>query len=137
MKICVVCGHTEFQMLFSHKGGKMGRCFSCGLVQLVPIPTSSEIARLYHEDFDHFTPYIEQLDVHRAYFRQKLRDIRKKFTISKRQRVKLLDIGCAMGVLLEEAQEQGMETIGVDISQGAVSYCKGRGLTVLSGTIQS
>ena len=28
-----------------------------------------DVDRLYHEDFEHFTPYIEQLAVHHNYFR--------------------------------------------------------------------
>ena len=44
--------------------------------------------------------------------------------------VSLLDIGCAMGILLEEAKKVGIKARGVDISADAVAYCRKRGLHV-------
>ena len=49
--------------------------------------------------------------------------------------ITLLDIGCALGVLLEEAQKQGIEAYGIDVSHDAVAYCKKRGLGVFQGTL--
>jgi SAM-dependent methyltransferase len=86
------------------------------------MPTRGEIAQLYLKDLEHFDPYVEQIPVHRKYFQKKLRDIHKRGT--------LLDIGCAMGVLLEEAGKQGIEAYGVDISADAVAYCRKKGLRV-------
>lgn len=83
------------------------------------MPKSAEIEKLYHEDFDHFAPYMEQIEVHRKYFQKKLKDIPDK---------KILDIGCALGVFLEEAKKAGREAYGIDISKDAVDYCKKRGL---------
>src|SRR3989344_2026697 len=109
---CVVCASEMSR-------GNFVRCRSCGLVQAVPMPSAREIASLYHEDFDHFQPYLAQIDVHREYFRKKLQEIKHGKT--------LLDIGCAMGVLLEEAEKQGIKAYGVDISKDAVAYCRKKG----------
>jgi SAM-dependent methyltransferase len=98
----------------------IGRCSRCGLVQKVPMPTAGEIRALYHEDLEHFEPYVEQLEVHQKYFQKKLHEIHKKGT--------LLDIGCAMGVLLEEAKKVGIRAQGIDISKDAVAYCRKKGL---------
>ena len=111
----------------------MGKCRTCGLVQVVPMPDSSEIAKLYHEDFDHFTPYLEQLSVHHAYFKQKTEEIGSRTTGLRSK--KLLDIGCAMGVLLEEAQKKGMKATGIDLSNDAVTYCRKQKLTAFYGTV--
>jgi len=86
------------------------------------MPSVREIASLYHEDFDHFQPYLAQIDVHREYFRKKLQEIKHGKT--------LLDIGCAMGVLLEEAEKKGFRAQGIDISKDAVAYCRKKGLDV-------
>ncbi len=131
---CVVCKSRKFQTLFSHRGGQMGRCVTCGLVQVVPMPSAREIAKLYHEDLDHFAPYIEQIEVHREYFRKKLSDIRSRVT---GDALRVLDVGCAMGVLLEEAKKQGIDAVGIDISKDAVAYSRKRGLTTYAGTVQS
>lgn len=99
----------------------MEPCKRCGLVQVVPMPTQTQIKTLYHKDFDHFTPYLEQIDVHRKYFQKKLEDIHGR---------RILDIGCAMGVFLEEAVKDGRDAYGVDISKDAVDYCTKLGLHV-------
>ncbi len=134
---CVVCDHARLTTLFPHKAGHMARCESCGLVQLVPMPTAKEIRKLYHEDFSHFAPYLEQIEVHRAYFRQKMLEIGRRVGRKTNKGMKLLDIGCAMGVLLEEAKLIGIEGVGVDISRDAARYCKAKGLNVHAGTIAS
>lgn len=100
----------------------IGRCLTCGLVQKIPMPTEKETRELYDEDIEHFEPYLAQIAVHRKYFRQKLTE-----TGTVRS---LLDIGCAMGVLLEEAKKQGIDTYGVDVSADAVAYCRKKGLHV-------
>lgn len=117
---CVVCNTPV---------SNMEACAHCGLVQKAPMPSEEEIASLYHEDFEHFEPYIEQISVHREYFRKKLQEIKTVSRLRGNDR-KLLDIGCAMGVLLEEANKIGYRAQGVDISKDAVIYCRKKGLLV-------
>lgn len=120
---CVVCGNKTFSSVLPHYHGRqVNACRTCGLVQVVPMPSEKEISALYHDDIKHFEPYIKQLSVHRSYFKEKVREIQKKGT--------LLDIGCAMGVLLEEAQKVGLQAQGIDISKDAVAYCRKKGLRV-------
>lgn len=128
----------------------------CGLVQVVPMPSDKTISALYHEDLDHFEPYIAQLAVHRKYFRNKVKEIisnaavarpisraarsslreapsagiSKLFGLPASARPRLLDIGCAMGVLLDEAKKAGYSVRGVDISEDAVAYCRKHGFQV-------
>lgn len=147
MNACVLCNKTSFRKLFDHWGGRMmGQCNWCGLVQVVPMPTETEIKGLYHEDFDHFTPYIEQLGVHHAYFNEKVEEIENRKSkivnrnITSESRVpgsgsRLLDIGCAMGVLLEEATNKGYKAEGIDLSDDAVTYCKRHSLKAHTGTV--
>lgn len=152
MSKCVVCQSKHSHILFTRSDSrKMGRCDTCGLVQLVPMPSPEQIAHLYHEDFDHFTPYIKQLAVHHAYFKRIVSDVilanarigigtGKTKTDSRlrgndKSRLRLLDIGCAMGVLLEEAKKKGFNVAGIDLSNDAVKYCKTHGLTAYTGTV--
>lgn len=114
---CVLCGATHFSRVY-----RFGKCTACGLVQVTPMPSEKEIRVLYHEDLEHFEPYIAQIPVHRKYFRKKIKEIKKRGT--------LLDIGCAMGILLEEAKKVGYKVQGIDISKDAVMYCRKKGLRV-------
>ena len=130
MMQCIVCGGRRF---------KKGECLSCGLVQAVPMPTDAEIAALYHDDMEHFEPYIREISVHREYFRKKIQEIKKLYLRPATNDLPstFLDIGCAMGVLLEEAQKGGYRAQGVDISKDAVAYCRKKHLDVLEGTVVS
>lgn len=121
---CVLCERPIYT-------GAFIRCAHCGLTQTSPMKTKKELAALYHEDFDHFTPYLAQIEVHRKYFARIVSDIKKKFPGNKKW--ELLDIGCAMGVLLEEARKEGMDAWGVDISRDAVAVCRKKGLRASVG----
>ncbi len=152
---CLVCGGSALSQLFMREDGRSVRlCQTCGLGQVVPRPTAREVARLYREDSDHFRPYLEQIEVHRSYFRRKIQDIFSLLVARRDENFlgtairlhpakilshlapfinsppTLLDIGCAMGVLLEEAQKQGIEAYGVDVSADAAAYCRKKGLRV-------
>jgi SAM-dependent methyltransferase len=98
-------------------------------VQVVPMPSEKEIQKLYHEDIEHFAPYIAQIPVHREYFRKKIKEINTQYAIRNTQ-CHLLDIGCAMGILLKEAKKAGYKAQGVDISADAVAYCRKKGFSV-------
>ena len=106
---CDVCGKDLFAFLFDHHyEWKVQRCVTCGLVQVIPRPTEKEVAHLYHDDFDHFQPYLDQLSVHRKYFNRKITQISAILASKITQERTILDIGCAMGVLLEEAKKRGL-----------------------------
>lgn len=132
---CALCGGTTFVFLFHHHyGWKMQQCANCGLVQVMPRPSREEIAKLYKDDMQHFLPYIEQIPVHREFFRRKVNEI-IVFVGSSADKKRLLDVGCAMGILIEEANKAGFRGEGVDISKDAVKYCRNHGLTVYAGTL--
>lgn len=136
--ICNLCNGLTFSFLFDHHyGWKVQKCDTCGLVQVIPRPKRSFISSLYHEDFEHFTPYLDQLTVHKKYFRNKLKEIRNNIPERGKKPLRLLDIGCALGVLLEEAEKDGLRSEGIDISEGAVEYCKKRGLRAMHGTLET
>jgi 2-polyprenyl-3-methyl-5-hydroxy-6-metoxy-1,4-benzoquinol methylase len=115
------------------------------------MPSAEEISELYHEDFDHFAPYIDQTAVHHAYFKQKVEEIGvkiKDLRLKSKEKnnkiinpkseffyLRLLDIGCLTGVLLEEARDRGFAVTGIDLSADAVRYCNKRKLKTYNGTV--
>jgi 2-polyprenyl-3-methyl-5-hydroxy-6-metoxy-1,4-benzoquinol methylase len=48
-----------------------------------------------------------------------------------------LDIGCGAGGFLELAKREGWEAFGVDPSDIAVNFARGKGLNVICGTLQT
>jgi len=115
-------------MFAHHNNWKVERCLSCGLVQVHPLPAHAEIASLYHNDLEHFDPYEAQLDVHRRYFRKKIRELKLHGSV--------LDVGCALGAFLEEAEKKGLDAFGIDISADAVAYCRQKGLRAYKGSLK-
>lgn len=136
---CDSCRSDTFTFLFHHHHQwKVQQCTSCGLVQVIPRPHISEIRKLYENDVSHFTPYLEQAEVHKKYFTNKLQELKNKLKTQNSKLpspITILDVGCLTGVLLTVANEMGMKTQGVDISQDAVNYCVSQGLAVSQGTI--
>lgn len=159
---CGLCNTDRFHVLFARDGESVVTCKNCGLTQVIPRPTRREVESFYHEDFDHFKPYLAQIDVHRKYFRKKIFEIRAvrgssfdrpvkvqtafspsvssakamtELQKTRRAALSLLDIGCALGILLEESREQGIEATGIDVSADAVEYCREKGLMVFQGTL--
>lgn len=129
---CAVCKNNQLIFLFRLDDLRsVRRCSFCGLTQVAPLPSIKDVAGLYHENIDHFTPYLEQLEVHRRYFQQKI----SQLTTYNSQPTTILDVGCALGVLLEEAQKVGWKAVGIDISKDAVSYCTKKGLKAFQGTL--
>lgn len=132
---CDVCG--SFVHRFVHRqsnGWEIRECGTCHLVQILPKPSQLDVARLYEHDWEHFSPYVSQTNAHREYFKKLLRFIMQSIggeTHGKR----LLDVGCATGLLLEEAKSIGMTAVGIDISADAVSHCRSKGQAVINTTL--
>lgn len=135
MSTCFLCRGTAFSSIKRTFGNKhIGRCNKCGLVQICPAVTNREYAAFYADDWNHFAPYLSQIQAHRRYFQHVLQYV----THCVKQPVKsLLDVGCAVGVLLEEAHKFGIAAEGVDISKAAVSYAKKQHLRVFHDTCVS
>jgi len=135
MKSCENCKGSSFTFIKKQTNGwSIERCNSCALVQVVPKPTKKEIDALYENDWPHFSPYQSQRRTHHIYFSKLLTYILKELPRKKTPR--LLDIGCATGVLLAEAAKRGIHAIGVDVSHDAVSYCREHGLNAFEGDVE-
>lgn len=129
---CQLCHKNNFKLIIK-ASWPIKRCLTCGLVQTNPLPSKKEVNALYQGDYyKNFAPYLSQLSSHQKYFYQQLKEI-KKFVKTGR----LLDLGCALGPLLVEAEKQGFAAEGVDISSYAVKYCRKHGLAAKTGTVFS
>jgi SAM-dependent methyltransferase len=55
------------------------------------------------------------------------------FVRSKATGSRLLDVGCAYGFFLQEAERLFETVAGIEVAEDAVSHCRGKGLRVLNG----
>jgi 2-polyprenyl-3-methyl-5-hydroxy-6-metoxy-1,4-benzoquinol methylase len=129
---CAACGSaTLHACLFVVNQCRIWRCTACGLG---------------HADVNHFDPETYYTDDYfsgkhtdgYADYRGSERVLRREFANSLsfvrkfRQGGRLLDIGCAYGFFLKEAQRH-FEVAGIEIAEHAAQTCREAGLSVLSG----
>lgn len=114
------CGHTKYGVVYEgqwvERTRKLNfsviRCLNCGLLRTFPMPkkttaTSEDVKRR-----------LENYELWRS-FAQYLIDFIKKH--QKRKRIKLLDIGSNIGILVKLAEENGWQGIGIDLDKKAVN----------------
>lgn len=129
-KGCAVCNETKLKLVLK-LSWPLYRCQNCGLVQAFPLPSKNEVKKLYQGDYyKNYSFYNSQIPAHRAYFQKKIAQIKKY-----RSSGKLLDVGCAVGILLDEAKKQGFTPEGVDVSDYAVNQCLKLDLKAFVGDI--
>jgi SAM-dependent methyltransferase len=100
--------------------GDIVRCRECGHMQLDRFPSDAELAELYADAVSE--DYVEEEAGQRGSFRTVLGRI-ELFA----PRGAILDVGCWVGYLLDEARERGWrETVGIEPSNFASDYARTR-----------
>lgn len=107
-------------------------CRGCGLARSVPPPDLDGIQDLYRdvEDPDYFASESER----RTSFREALERLAERGLAKPPGR--LLEIGSAVGLFLDEARGLGWEATGIEPSRWAAESARSRGLTVFNGTLE-
>ncbi len=116
------------------------RCSRCSLIFLYPRPRKSDINKIYNsnyfktrnEDDVGYEDYLKLEPFLRPYFEKKVKQINE---IVGEKRGKFLDVGCALGILLEIAQKHKYETFGLDVSSFAVEKVKEKGIKAEVGEL--
>ena len=124
--ICELCGFTgEMAVLYPAKG--IVKCAACGLVFFAG---EVETASLYTKDYffgEEYRDYFADEPALRKNFRRRLGELRR-FAPSGR----LLEIGCAYGLFLDEARGD-YDVRGLDIASEAVEHARATlGLDVMA-----
>ena len=128
-KHCYLCKENSVQAAFKKLGWTILRCQSCRLYSLDFNDSYSKFIREYYNK-DFFTgsetragyySYEGDRSAEEKNMRAYLEGI-KKFKRSG----KLLDVGCATGIFMVEAQKDGFEVYGIDVSDYAVKIAKKR-----------
>jgi SAM-dependent methyltransferase len=105
------------------------RCTACGHMQLADPPSEAVLAEAYGEAES--DDYVDEELGQRATARRALEGIERH-----RAPGRLLDLGCWVGFLLDEARKRGWATVGVEPSAFASAFARERlGLDVRSGDL--
>jgi len=129
---CNLCGADDYDVLYESL--RVVRCRLCGLVYVTPQPESET----YGEEY--FTrprekggrTFIENREGLERFFDGRLAAIERYRTPGR-----LLEVGCALGYLLNAARKRGWDATGVEISEFAAKYARARfGHRVLCGRLE-
>lgn len=138
---CVVCGSANPALQFQRNGFDMVACGSCGCVYVGQDPASIDFEALYGADYytgghdQVFSDYVGQAAARRAQARRKLWMLRHLPPRIPRGG-QLLDVGCAAGFFLVEAQAH-YQVQGVELSSWSSVWARDKlGLPVFTGTLQ-
>ncbi len=138
---CSLCGSSAHKPFVRAALSSLVRCCDCGLVFVSPRPGPDFITTLYGETYfrnNHsgelgYTNYIADEENIRRTARRRLRQLKRHVGPGR-----LLDVGCATGFFLDEAQQAGWTATGLDLSNFAVQYARQQlGLDVHQGTLDS
>jgi SAM-dependent methyltransferase len=106
------------------------RCAGCGHMQLERMPSDAELGEAYGEAAS--GDYVEEEAGQRETARRALDRIERHTG----GRGALLDLGCWVGFMLDEARERGWRVMGVEPSEFASGYAREHnGLEVLTGDL--
>lgn len=134
---CPVCGdETRFVELYRKWGYPIGKCDACGL-GATQVTEGFDPSAIYTASYfqgemrDGYAGYDSSERVLRREFRRVLDALARCGC----EEGHLLEIGCAYGFFLLEAQRR-FEVTGVELSPHAVDVCRSRGLPVHCGSVE-
>jgi 2-polyprenyl-3-methyl-5-hydroxy-6-metoxy-1,4-benzoquinol methylase len=121
---CDLCGGEEFAPFFSCENFSYKRCCACGLVQINPQPEKDSVKSRYGETYLAYETQNEKIFLDLAL---KSMDDAGIYAIENTLKkngypLRLLDIGCATGSLLNYFKQRGWEVCGVEICKEQAEY---------------
>lgn len=133
---CNACGATAPREVFERDGFHIVACRDCGLRYVGEDPAGIDFSSLYGESYytggqeGAFADYVGQAPARRAAARRRLWGLRRM-----KPSGRLLDVGCAAGFFLAEAQAH-YEVRGVELSEFSSRFAREQfGLDVRTGTL--
>jgi SAM-dependent methyltransferase len=109
----------------------IGRCDSCGHMQLIQMPSDVILGEVYGDAAD--VEYVDEEEGQRATAREILGRLEEHVPPGR-----LLDLGCWVGFLMSEATKRGWTATGVEPSGWASTYAREQlGLNVLNDDLMT
>jgi len=125
---CPFCGASEADILLQLDNRRsIATCNGCGLTRTSPEPEAT-----YDEHSDYFEFHLANERQFRSYARPQIAFVRQYAPQGT-----LLDIGCGVGFLLDEARLQGYDVQGLELNAKAVAFCASKGLKVNNCSLAS
>ena len=141
---CLACGSRALSraaMRYEWQGGAFpaARCSACGMLFLRVQPVGGTLARMYSAEYfeqDFRCGRSDARSTDESAFRPENDGLLDRFE-PWRGKSRLLEVGCAAGLLLKRARERGWQVTGVELSGDAVANARALGLDVHQGTLEA
>ena len=127
---CPACSGENIKHVFVANGYDIKRCVACGTLFVANLPSPEALTAIYtSSNFYELQPYS---------IRRNEDENLRRLKIIKRLKPggKLLDIGCAHGLLLDQAAGQGYETFGIEPSFRYAEEAAHKGHAVFNGGLE-
>jgi SAM-dependent methyltransferase len=124
---CLVCRSDDLRRLPGFRRVSLVKCADCGLVFCIDIPTREQLVTHY-DQYLRDTSYESHVSNVR---REEWLDQFTKYSQTNR----ILDVGCGIGDLLNQARRRNWETHGVEFTDRAVEICTNNGHRMTRGPL--
>jgi len=134
---CPICSNKHIEKYWAMPGYRLSKCPKCTMVwdHFPPDNITSQYEKNYFSNENPkggYANYFEGMEINKKTFNDRLKKLEKHFN----KKVKLLDVGCALGDCLLVAKNLGWENIyGLELSKYASDFAKKRGLKIYNGTL--
>lgn len=122
MKNCLVCGATDFSLVYDNK---LLRCVSCGFVIANLEITPEILKQTYTENYfkgEEYADYIRDKEALQTNFKKRLQHIYK--LVDKKSIINVVEIGCAYGFFAEVLNNdlKNSNYVGYDVVPEVIEY---------------
>jgi len=130
---CPCCNCAILRPLFTKKARDFWRCRRCGYERVFPAPTLEELKHYYDRSY--------RAGLYRDFL---LAEESKRLTARARfaqiqgycRPGRWLDVGCSNGLMVQVANQAGMQAEGIDLSEVAILEGRGRSLSLVCSSIE-
>ena len=143
---CPCCGGHNFKVIgvtrdrhYKIQGDwKYGVCISCNLTQLVPMPTTEELIKLYPNNFYAYNKNAFRMEFLKSILKRTIFRTNLFLDPHFKEPGRVLDYGCGTGWSLINFSKAGWDCLGIEPSPEASSYgSRTHQLNILNGTIHT
>jgi len=115
-------------------------CLPCGYKHILPLPTSSELKRIYLSKYyteqkpNYIKGNLEDIEWWKSVYIDRLETINKH---KKTQNKRLLEIGSGPGLFLKYAKRNGWDVLGIEPSKEAAGFARSKKLEIINEFFQN
>ncbi len=133
---CPLCGAKNYKVEYSQKNFRFVRCSECGVLYQNPRPENKYIQNRYDEKYFEY-----EIENQNDFFQLQLKtfeDCKIEKIIGGFKGKKILDVGCATGMLLNYLKNKGANVYGVEICTQSCRYAYSEyKITLYNGTLEN